>query len=143
MDCRPEPSARTLVRIECLSIMGFLYTLFKTAVSIASIPLLILTYPLIRMMEMRNRYGWVRRIALLPVWVLGGLWYACVAPFAVAMVSLQDIYAVAKAEWVNRWTASTPKKPNGNPLSRRSLQYDNILDSVIERSIIRDYGKYL
>lgn len=138
MDCKLECASRTLLRIECIELQGFLHLLFRIVKSVLAIPLI----PFVRVIEgLFNRSKrWYWRIVLMPVWFSSGLMIAIFSPFRIVFYTIRDMSVVARAEWYNRWRASTPKLPNGRPLYIMSDAEELILDEKITQDVIRDYN---
>ena len=138
MDCRLESAARTLVRIECLALQGILKILF----SLLSIPFIPFLYVFVRAIETKGILKLWKRILLSPCWLLQGIAFAVISPFSIVWSNISLLKTVIWAEWVNRWTASIPKQPNGRPMEILSDYEKQYLDKAIAERVLKDYEEF-
>lgn len=141
MDCRLEPAARTFARIELLSVQGFLHGFCRVMLSIVSIPMVPFAVAARIFGFRRNNMRVWTRIAMLPVWLLYGAVYAVCSPFGMLAKTAMDICDVAKVEWMNRWTASVPKMPDGHPATILSAEDREFISMAVTVGVIRDYNE--
>lgn len=112
MDCKPEPRARTFVRIAILCIEGLLTGVLIGAWAAITAPLTVV-FSFYR--AMKNTNGW-RRWVLIPAFIVHSLIVAVVMPFAILAHHIASSIELAKIEWITRWMAAQPKTPNGHPM---------------------------
>ena len=141
MDCRLECAARTIVRMECIAIQGMVHGLFNAVLSVFAMPCVPFFYVWGRMATQTGNAAWLKRIALSPIWLLCGIWFAFWTPIMLLVRTIADMVVVLRAEWVNRWMSGIPKNLDGTPMDIPTEEEQAILDAVIQRSVIRDYNE--
>lgn len=140
MDCKLENAARSMVRIECLLLQGFLYGVWRAVCAVLFMPFIPYVYLVSRFLGFAPTGRWLVRIVLIPYWIVVGIMVAVVSPFKQFWKVIADMWYVTRSEWVNRWRASTPKKPNGKPLYIMDDYERTMLDYAVIESVIKDYN---
>lgn len=140
MDCKLEPASRTLLRIECLSLQGCVKGLLCFIRDILFAPFVPFVVMAMRWRVAKARRGIVMRLLLFPWWFLIGCFMAVATPFMRLWFMLKDIVSVCDAEWQNRWTASTPKMPDGHPYPIEDAA-DRNSDLAVTLGVLKDYNE--
>lgn len=142
MDCKLEPTPRTLVRIECLVLQGIFHSIIRILWSFVSIPFTPPMFVLFMMGNVKARptglWGWIKSLF---VWFIQGCGIAACAPAVVIYESIISLYRIPKMEWDQRWKGSIPKKPNGEPLEILSDEDRMIQDAAIAYSVLKTYNE--
>ena len=139
MDCKLEPASRSLLRIECLLLQGMFKGILCFIRDMLLIPIVPFVVIAMRWRMESVRRGIVLRLMLCPWWFLIGCFTAVATPFMRLWNALKDIVAVCDAEWQNRWTASTPKTPDGHPYQIEDEDVWNSRDIAVLMGVLRDY----
>lgn len=137
MDCKLEPTSRSLVRIECILLQGIVRGTIELAISFLAMPFIPFNYSRRRV----KGNGLVKELLKFPLFLCFGVFVALSFPFRGLMRNCKLLWDIAETEWTNRWMASTPKKPNGRPLYIPTAEEDALFEAAIFRSVIRDYGE--
>ena len=142
MDCKPEWTGRTFLRIEALLLQGILHSLIHFVILVFSIPLAAIWLAKKRYDLSRQNHGVMVSMLLSPWWLLLGSGMAIAVPFLHLADAVGQMATLIKAEWVDRWMAAHPKRPNGNAIDiARYLAQKQADESLaVERGVIKDYS---
>jgi len=140
MDCKLEPAARTLLRIECLMMQGFLKGLLSSILSVLFTPFIPFVVMGGRWRMATERRGFLMRLLICPWWLLIGIGMAIATPFLRLWHCYRDVVDVCEAEWVNRWEASVPKMPDGHPYPIEDAA-DRNSDLAVTLGVLKDYNE--
>ena len=142
MDCKLENAIRTLLRIEAILFQGFVRGVFSSIMLILSIPVAPFCLTYLRFKQSKVALGRIRRFLMIPLWFIQSFVISLMAPIMNILSMAISMKDVAMVEWVNRWMASTPKKPNGHPLDMDENEKE-FLDRAVMESVLHDYGEHL
>lgn len=146
MDCKPEPAARTLLRMECIAVQGICRAVVLAGIDVVFIPLNTVAFVLERVFgawtspDINRFVECLRRFAVSPIWLVQAILHSLWLPFHTLYGNLKYIGPVVKCVWVNRWQAAAPKKPNGAPLKPHSIDFEYYLTARIFDGLFREYG---
>ena len=141
MDCKTESAVRTFIRIEVVILQGLLHGIFLSLIGVVLIPIVPFIVAFARWRAIRVSAGWLSGIICLPWWLLSGLLFGIINPIGILFKAVADISEVAHIEWMNRWMAGQPKKPNGHPLPIRSPEDRDRFDAAITMGVVQDYNE--
>lgn len=79
----------------------------------------------------------------LPFWIVEGICFSLWSPFATGIRTLSGMGKIVSREWVNRWAAGHPKKPDGKPMGFLTPEQMDYREAAIMEWVLRDYGEKL
>lgn len=138
MDCKPESAILPLLRIECLVVQGIAHMVICFLLSVLFIPLTPFVFMALFWIRSEEKTK-ARKFVRLPFWFLKGCLKALATPFLVLCNSVKSVVIIPWAEWKNR--SGSPKKPNGDPMERKSDEEKVLQDAAIYCSVIQDYNE--
>lgn len=113
MDCKPEPRARTFVRIAILCLEGVLTWVISGIIAAIVSPV---TAAVFCYRHIKYSKGW-RKVVLIPAYIVHSIIAAIAMPFVVVAHHIASTIEIVKIEWMTRWMAAQPKTPNGHPIA--------------------------
>lgn len=142
MDCKPEWTGRTFLRIEALLLQGVLHSLLHFGMLVVAIPLAAIWLAKKRYETATASHGWLVCLLLSPWWLLLGLGMAIAVPFIALADEVSVMGTLMRAEWEGRWLAAHPKRPSGKPIDVAMFQAQREVDESleVERDVIKDYA---
>ena len=141
MECKMESAARTAIRMEVLYLQGLLRAVFLFLLEVSAMPFIpfMLTFGI--WVSNRKEMPWWKRTALIPVWFVGGIFYALLMPFTDFWTGIVQTYEVLKVEWALRWTTGVPKMPDGSPARILTEKEQRYLEAARMYGVLKDYNE--
>lgn len=141
MDCKLEPAARSLMRIEVLAAQGIVRSIVLFLIGVLISPFYPLFYVVGRFVSTRLLMPWWKRVVFIPAWMFLGVVIAIVSPFGALWNTISTTVSICRLEWVNRWLASEPKNPDGSPMYIPTERERQLMDFANTYSVLRDYNE--
>ena len=139
MECKPESTAVTLLRIQVIAMQGLIRSVVMFLFWTLMFPFSPFFYAVHRFRNNPNGESTAVRVLKFPLALVFGIVSAAAIPFIDSFGSLAMTARIVRAEWSNRAISGTPKMPDGKQMDIQG----GSRDGATMMDVIGDYDKGL